>query len=103
MMYIVETAKSVHGLDSELPQISERIKRHRGITRQTTSVAMSSKKAACTPPVPSKNKTMPSAAVPKAEALLRRNKNKTKQHYGHQKERRKTVSSGDRLRESRPI
>ena len=52
---------------------------------------MSSKKAACTPPVPSKNKTMPSAAVPKAEALLRRNKNKTKQHYGHQKKERERV------------
>ena len=66
---------------------------------------MSSKKAACTPPVPSKNETIPSAAVPKAKALLRRKKeqNYRKQHYGHQKERRKTVSSGDRLRESRPI
>jgi hypothetical protein len=35
--------------------------------------------------------------------LLRRNKNKNKQHYGHQKGRRRTESSGDRLRESRPI
>jgi hypothetical protein len=46
---------------------------------------------------------MPSAAVPNAKALLRRNKNKTKQHYGHHKDRRKTESSGDRLREYRPI
>ncbi len=59
--------------------------------------------AAYTPLVPSKNDTMPSAAVPKAKALLRRNKNKTKQHYGHPKERRKAESSEGRLRESRPI
>jgi hypothetical protein len=51
---------------------------------------MSSKKAAYTPPVPSKNETMPSAAAPKAKDLLRRNKNTTKQHYGQQKGRRRT-------------
>jgi hypothetical protein len=73
---IVETAKSVEGLKNELPHLSERTKGTEEITRQTKGVALSSKKAAYTPSVPSKNETMPSVVVPSAKAPLRRDKNK---------------------------
>ena len=63
-MSIVETAKSVEGLKNELPHLSERTKGTEEITRQTKGVALSSKKAAYTPSVPSKNETMPSVVVP---------------------------------------
>ena len=63
---IVETAKSVEGLTkkNELSHLSERTKGTEEITRLTKGVALSSKKAAYTPSVPSKNETKPSVVVP---------------------------------------
>ena len=49
---------------NELSHLSERTKGTEEITRLTKGVALSSKKAAYTPSVPSKNETMPSVVVP---------------------------------------